>query len=128
MVTFLDFALFMRLMRRFVMLSVCITSVDPVADADLSAAPTCCRYTQTFTQLSVYRPAVRRVRKMGPARFCAKWISMADVITGSIARSANLPVFSLLRGRRYPPPCQISLPSVQRQGCRTPKIEIFTQI
>ena len=30
--------------------------------------------------------------------------------------------------RRYPPPCQISPPSVQRQGCRTPKIEIFTQI
>ena len=27
-----------------------------------------------------------------------------------------------------PPPCQISSPSVQRQGCRTPKIEIFTQI
>ena len=25
-------------------------------------------------------------------------------------------------------PCQISPPSVQRQGCRTPKIEIFTQI
>jgi len=24
--------------------------------------------------------------------------------------------------------CQISPPSVQRQGCRTPKIEIFTQI
>jgi len=30
--------------------------------------------------------------------------------------------------RRSPPPCQISPPSVQRQGCRTPKIEIFTQI
>ena len=29
---------------------------------------------------------------------------------------------------RSPPPCQISPPSVQRQGCRTPKIEIFTQI
>jgi len=27
-----------------------------------------------------------------------------------------------------PPPCQISPPSVQRQGYRTPKIEIFTQI
>jgi len=27
-----------------------------------------------------------------------------------------------------PPPCQISSPSVQRQGCRTPKIEIVTQI
>jgi len=27
-----------------------------------------------------------------------------------------------------PPPCQISPPSVQRQGCRTPKTEIFTQI
>ena len=26
------------------------------------------------------------------------------------------------------PPCQISPPSAQRQGCRTPKIEIFTQI
>ena len=26
------------------------------------------------------------------------------------------------------PPCQISPPPVQRQGCRTPKIEIFTQI
>jgi len=24
------------------------------------------------------------------------------------------------------PPCQISRQSVQRQGCRTPKIEIFT--
>ena len=30
--------------------------------------------------------------------------------------------------RRSPPPRQISPPSVQRQGCRTPKIEIFTQI
>jgi len=30
--------------------------------------------------------------------------------------------------RRSPPPCQISPPSVQRQGCRTPKIENFTQI
>jgi len=29
---------------------------------------------------------------------------------------------------RFPPPCQISPPSVQRQGCRTPKTEIFTQI
>jgi len=27
-----------------------------------------------------------------------------------------------------PPPCQISHPSVQRQGCKTPKTEIFTQI
>jgi len=27
-----------------------------------------------------------------------------------------------------PPPRQISPPSVQRQGCGTPKIEIFTQI
>ena len=26
---------------------------------------------------------------------------------------------------RSPPPCQISPPTVQRQGCRTPKIEIF---
>ena len=60
----------------------------------------------------------------------------------------KMPVFNLLRGRfwgfspsrgntlhrwgwnlaRSPPPCQISPPSVQRQGCRTPKIEIFTQI
>jgi len=32
------------------------------------------------------------------------------------------------RRDRSPPPCQISPPSVQRQGCRTPKIEIFTQI
>jgi len=30
--------------------------------------------------------------------------------------------------RRSPAPCQIAPPSVQRQGCRTPKIEIFTQI
>jgi len=30
--------------------------------------------------------------------------------------------------RRSPPPCQILPPSVQRQGCRTPKIEILTQI
>jgi len=29
---------------------------------------------------------------------------------------------------RSPPPCQISPPPVQREGCRTPKIEIFTQI
>ena len=29
---------------------------------------------------------------------------------------------------RSPPRCQISPPSVQRQGCRTPKTEIFTQI
>jgi len=29
---------------------------------------------------------------------------------------------------RSSPPCQISPPSLQRQGCRTPKIEIFTQI
>ena len=74
------------------------------------------------------------------------------LVTGSIARSTNLPVFSLLRGRFWgfsprrgdtlhrwgeiwhgggdlrSPPCQISPPSVQRQGCRTPKIEIFTQI
>jgi len=68
--------------------------------------------------------------------------------TGSIARSANLPVFNILRGRFRgfsprrgdtlhwwgwnlawrSPPCQISPPPVQRQGCRTPKIEIFTQI
>ena len=37
----------------------------------------------------------------------------------------------LLRAKfhlRSPPPCQISPPSVQRQGRRTPKIEIFTQI
>jgi len=26
------------------------------------------------------------------------------------------------------PPCQISPPSVQRQGCRTPRRKIFTQI
>ena len=32
------------------------------------------------------------------------------------------------RGPQSPPPCQISPPSVQRQGCRTPKIEMFTQI
>jgi len=73
------------------------------------------------------------------------------LVTGSIARSANLPVFSLVRGRFWgfspagatrctdggeiwhgggsvPPPCQISPPSVQRQGCRTPKIEIVTKI
>ena len=30
--------------------------------------------------------------------------------------------------RWSPPPCQISPPSVQQQGCRTPKIEIFTHI
>jgi len=30
--------------------------------------------------------------------------------------------------RRSPPPCQISPTSVQRQWCRTPKTEIFTQI
>jgi len=30
--------------------------------------------------------------------------------------------------RKSPPPCQISPPSVQRQGCRTLRIEIFTQI
>jgi len=30
--------------------------------------------------------------------------------------------------RLSPPPCHISPPSVQRQGCRTPIIEIFTQI
>jgi len=76
-----------------------------------------------------------------------------SLITGSIARSASLPVFSLLRGRfwgfwprrgdtlprwgwnlawrrgpKAPPPCQISPPSVQQQGCRTPKIENFSQI
>jgi len=62
-----------------------------------------------------------------------------SIFTGSIARRANLPVFSLLRGRfwGFSPTlhrwgwnlaCQISPPSVQRQGCRTPKIEIFTQI
>ena len=68
------------------------------------------------------------------------------LVTGSIARSANLPVFSLLRGRfwgfsprrgdtlhrwgwnlacRRGPPCQISPPSVQRQGCRTPKLKFL---
>jgi len=76
-------------------------------------------------------------------------VQVCRIITGSIASSANLPVFSLLRGRfwgfsprrgdtlhrwrwnlarRSPPSCQISPPSAQRQGCRTPKIEIFTQI
>ena len=71
----------------------------------------------------------------------------SHVITGSIARSANLAVFSLLRGRfwsfsprrgdtlhrwgwnlawrRGPSSCQISPPSVQRQGSRTPKIEFL---
>jgi len=90
-------------------------------------------------------------------------IGQVVIFTGSIARSANLPVFSLLRGRfwgfsprrgdklhwwgwnlaqrrgpaKFHPhlkfgteegTCQISPPPVQRQGCRTPKIEIFTQI
>ena len=52
------------------------------------------------------------------------------VITGSIARSANLPVFSLLRGRFWglSPRRGDTLHRLQRQGCRTPKIEIFTQI
>ena len=73
------------------------------------------------------------------------------IFTGSIARSENLPVFSLglLRGRfwgfsprrgdtlhrwgvkawrRGPKVMPNFTPSVQRQGCRTPKIEIFTQI
>ena len=52
-----------------------------------------------------------------------------SLITGSIARSASLPVMGVKFGMEEgsPPPCQISAPSVQRQGCRTPKIEIFTQ-
>jgi len=88
---------------------------------------------------------------------CRQWrqslMYIIVLFTGSIAHSANLPVFSLLRGRfwgfsprmgdtlhrwwwnlawrtgpKVPPPRQISPPSVQRQGCGTPKIEIFTQI
>ena len=50
------------------------------------------------------------------------------IFTGSIARSANLPVFSLLRGGGdlgSSPPCQISPPSVQGQGCRTPKLKFL---
>ena len=77
-----------------------------------------------------------------------------SMITGSIARSANLPVFSLLRGRfwGFSPRtlhrwgvkfgmeegssmpnftegpllrAKFHLPSAQRQRCRTPKIEFF---
>jgi len=70
-------------------------------------------------------------------------------VTGSIARSAHLPVFNLLRGRfwgfsprrgdtlhrwgeiwRGASPRQISPPSVQQQGCRTQKLKcllIFDQ-
>ena len=68
------------------------------------------------------------------------------VITGSIAQSAtcryliyseaDFEVFHPAGGTRctdggqiwHAPPCQISSPSVQRQGCRTTKTEIFTQI
>ena len=82
-----------------------------------------------------------------------KCAPVSSVVTGSIARSASrrylvyseadFEVFrptgatrctdggEICRGggyQRSPPPCQISPPSVQRQGCRTPKTEIFTQL
>jgi len=38
------------------------------------------------------------------------------------------PSYMFWHGGGVPPPYQISPQSVQRQGCRTPKIEIFTQI
>jgi len=72
------------------------------------------------------------------------------LFTGSIARSASLPVFNLLRGRfwgfsarrgvtlhrwgeiwheggdrKYPNPCQISPPSVQRQEYKPPKLKFL---
>jgi len=31
-------------------------------------------------------------------------------------------------GERSPPPCQISPPSVQRQGCRTPKLKFLLRL
>ena len=61
--------------------------------------------------------------------FDKAWIfyPVISIFTGSIARSANLPVFSLLTGRFWG-----FLPrrgdTLHRWGCRTSKIEIFTQI
>ena len=77
-----------------------------------------------------------RISRRGTAR---------RLFTGSIALSANLPdglcaagqvrckmpVFSLLRRRFWgfcAPQGRHVAPTVLRQGCRTPKIEIFTQI
>ena len=72
-------------------------------------------------------------------------LSRNILFTGSIARSASrrylvyseadFEVFRPAGATRctdggeiwHPPPCQMSPPSVQRQGCRTPKTEIFTQ-
>ena len=60
------------------------------------------------------------------------------MITGSIARSANLPVFSLLREADFEvfrpagvTRCTDGVKFAMEEGtsgCRTPKIEIFTQI
>ena len=79
--------------------------------------------------------------------FCfLKTLYCIVIITGSIARSASRRYlvyseadYEVVRPAGatrcidageiwHGPPCQISPPSVQRQGCRTPKIEIFTQI
>jgi len=84
----------------------------------------------------------RRIPTKSNATATNPAVFLCYFITGSIARSANLPVFSLLRDRtlrffalqgrhvapmgvKFGSSCQISPPSVQRQGCRTPKIEIL---
>jgi len=72
--------------------------------AALRAAQTCRYLVYSEADFEVYRPA--------GATCCTDG--------GEIWRGRG--------DRRSPPPRQISPPSVQRQGCRTPKIEIFTQI
>jgi len=74
--------------------------------AALRAAQTCRCLIYSETDFEVFRPA-------GAIR-CTDG---GEIWHGG----GDLPPWS-------PPPCQISPPSVQRQGCRTQKIEIFTQI
>ena len=91
--------------------------------------------------------------------WCNRWLNIfvryalydnRMLVTGSIARSANLPVFSLLRGQfwgfsprrgdtlhrwgwnlarmrgpKVPSSVPNFTPSVQRQGCRTPKLKFL---
>ena len=71
--------------------------------------PVCARYNVQDFALLLQFITVARDRNSDSERL----LYFGRVITGSIARSANLP-----RPTR----------ATQRQGCRTPKIEIFTHI
>jgi len=66
---------------------------------------------------------------------CTKFgtaVGVADVISCDIFIGDRLTGVDSVGGQKLPskvpPPCQISPPSVQRQGYRTPKTEVFTQI